>query len=96
MVTGGNVGAEDKHNQNIEPDGEAESEDEMDYDEKVEAWYEAWDKRGAPVVKPDVPDEGFVLQPPLEWCPEATLKGKTIQVIVKLANIHLVCFPACS
>ncbi|QNP61497.1 DUF4246 domain-containing protein [Streptomyces genisteinicus] len=70
------------------PDEDAYSDDDA-YDEAVLAWEEAmddWWETRSPVV-PDAPD--FVPPVPADASARVDLRGRRLQVIVKLATIHL-------
>ncbi|KAG8724297.1 hypothetical protein FRC09_020358 [Ceratobasidium sp. 395] len=69
---------------------EPEWKDDMndDEEEEYERLHKEWFEN-RPIVLPDVPSEGYVLGSLEKRSAWYSLAGKTIQVIVKLANIHL-------
>lgn len=70
-------------------DGDEQWEDDEDYYDKVDKFWQEWeDKKYA--VLPDVPETGYDGRIERRAM-TVTLKDREIQVIVKLANIHLVC-----
>jgi hypothetical protein len=91
-----NEGAHEDANEEAEGEGEGEgevgNEDEEDDVDEYDRLYRAWEE-GRPIYPPEVPAEGYVLGS-LEARSKYTLAGRTVQVIVKLANIHLVSLPS--
>ena len=72
----------------VKDDGDEEWEDEEDYYDKVDKFWEKWQENKYCIL-PDVPDSGY--KGMLERRKvSVSLKGREIQVIVKLANIQLV------
>ncbi|KAG8783461.1 hypothetical protein FRC12_019702 [Ceratobasidium sp. 428] len=91
VLKGGKRGRGEDGEENEEENGEEDGEEDEEEDEVGSEYgrlYDEW-ASGRSINLPEVPPEGYVLGSLEKRSTWYSLAGKTIQVIVKLANIHL-------